>query len=590
MFNYKIMQYRQLLHRFYFGLCFIFCLAHLSFAQSRNCYSGQRNDGIKDHNERRYNNAINNFFAALACEDCPVENDIIDLIKKSQKAIENELTEKRDDAIAAEKEARKSLVLAEKAQKAEAIARAEAENNAQVAREKGIQAEMLRLALLADNQRISNNPTDALLLAYLSMKLAGDRSTPGLIRSFAQAVWDTLKQPIATTNLPLKAIFPVADGQEWLGVLADQSLVLLRDGKMLPFNTGSEQASFDGAMASSGGKLLAGTTSGKAWLWAPGANAALPVNAHPEAILATSASLDGKYWLTASRDNNARLWSAEGSLLRTFEGHTGNVYGAIFSPDGQTMLTRSSDGSLRLWSISSGSATLLPNPPLYSYDVLFSVSGSKILAAGHDGKLYRWDSRGNSLQALALHRGPIRQLTLSPNQQYILTEGIDSTLTLLSPEGELLAKFDDPTIPIHISGIDPQGQHLALGVKDHSIRLYNFESRETQVLRGHQAEIIGLAFSSDGKSLLSTAKDGMVRLWDLHGNLLLEVKLGNTSVPIAATFSPDGKKIIAASNDNQTLLECPTPEAAMAILTRQAASLLPKIEQLKQNYNIQFVE
>ena len=131
---------------------------------------------------------------------------------------------------------------------------------------------------------------------------------------------------------------------------------------------------------------------------------------------------------------------------------------------------------------------------------------------------------------------------------------------------------------------------MALGVKDHSIRLYNFESRETQVLRGHQAEIIGLAFSSDGKSLLSTAKDGMVRLWDLHGNLLLEVKLGNTSVPIAATFSPDGKKIIAASNDNQTLLECPTPEAAMAILTRQAASLLPKIEQLKQNYNIQFVE
>ncbi|HPH22156.1 MAG TPA: WD40 repeat domain-containing protein, partial [Haliscomenobacter sp.] len=394
----------------------------------------------------------------------------------------------------------------------------------------------------------------------------------------------------AATNLPLKAIFPVADGQEWLGLLADQSLVLLRDGKMLPFNTGSEQAVFDGAMASSGGKLLAGTTSGKAWLWVPGANAAVPVNAHPEAILATSASPDGKYWLTASRDNNTRLWSAEGSLLRTFEGHTGNVYGAIFSPDGQNMLARSSDGSLRLWNVSSGSPTLLPNPPLYSYDVLFSVSGSKILAAGHDGKLYRWNSQGNALLALALHRGPIRQLSLSPNQQYILTEGIDSTLALLSPEAELLAKFDDPTAPICISGIDPLGQHLAMGVKDHSIRLYNFARRETQVLRGHQAEIVGLEFSTNGKNLLSTAKDGTVRLWDLQGNLLLEVKLGSTTVPIAATFSPDGKKIIAASNDNKTLLECPTPEAAMVLLQNQEPTISAKLDKIKRDYHIQFIE
>src|SRR5438876_3032510 len=60
----------------------------------------------------------------------------------------------------------------------------------------------------------------------------------------------------------------------------------------------------------------------------------------------------------------------------------------------------------------------------------------------------------------------------------------------------------------------PQAQLLATASWDHSIRLWELGTgKSPQVLYGNRSEVWALTFSQDGRTVISGAKDGSVRLW-----------------------------------------------------------------------------
>ena len=67
------------------------------------------------------------------------------------------------------------------------------------------------------------------------------------------------------------------------------------------------------------------------------------------------------------------------------------------------------------------------------------------------------------------------------------------------------------------------------------------------VLSGHNASIICLAFSPDGKRLVSGSEDKTIRVWNFpSGNHILTLK-GSMETVYAVTFSPDGNMIASGS-------------------------------------------
>lgn len=93
--------------------------------------------------------------------------------------------------------------------------------------------------------------------------------------------------------------------------------------------------------------------------------------------------------------------------------------------------------------------------------------------------------------------------------------------------------------------ISPDGQVLASSLRQ-TIQLWNLQlGKGRRSLRGHRDWVTALAFSPDGQMLASSSLDQTIKLWNLAtGQLLHTFRAGRMT---CLQFSPDGKKLVAAS-------------------------------------------
>ncbi len=235
---------------------------------------------------------------------------------------------------------------------------------------------------------------------------------------------------------------------------------------------------------------------------------------HHYAVRALAFSPDGSKLLSGSEDHTAQLWNAgTGEMLASLP-HQDVVEVVAFSPDGQRLLTGSSDRTAQLWDAASGQAL---GPPLEHPGVVaaadFGAEGA-FVTAGRDGTAHVW---GLPRLESCLHELPHKDAVMA---------------VALSADGRMAATG---------SG--------------RGVQLWNTQTgQDLGTLTGE--DVWTLAFSRDGRSLLTGARDGTARLWDVASRQPCRDEQGRPIVlPLGrrcrcVAISPDGRSVLTSNGNS----------------------------------------
>lgn len=206
----------------------------------------------------------------------------------------------------------------------------------------------------------------------------------------------------------------------------------------------------------------------------------------PRPVIGLALSPDGSQLVSAGFDGVLKIWDvARGTLVHSFKAFLDPVWGLAFSPDGKSFAAGGNNRDLKIWRTSSWEQA--PAETLHGHSstvhcVAFSPDGRLLLSGGEDELAIVWPTHINSLpeDMPQLLRGP---------QWVDRTPGI-----AFSPDSRLFAGT----------------------AADGTVKVWRTDTIETVASFPEEARTV--AFSPDGKSILSESYNGIVRRWLLGGS------------------------------------------------------------------------
>lgn len=261
------------------------------------------------------------------------------------------------------------------------------------------------------------------------------------------------------------------------------------------------------------------------------------------------------------------IWIYDATTYQTIallNDHQYAVTAIEISGDGNTLATGDTDGTVLIWDANTMQHIMLVDTGIEptslglneSGDTIATLTTTKFRGDIFGGDIIISDAKTGKVKVIYALKNHIpgesyTSLDLAPAGDILITGDVNSeTIVRDTFSAQRIHKLVGPNMPVNYVSFSSDGNRLASGYKDGSIRIWDPKTgKRIRVLKGEMTAVNKIAFSPDDSIIAGGCDDGTIHLWFVDTGALFKVLTGHTKIITALAFSPDLRTVASGSLD-----------------------------------------
>ena len=261
------------------------------------------------------------------------------------------------------------------------------------------------------------------------------------------------------------------------------------------------------------------------------------------------------------------LWDLQNDTVTTLGHHADTVNTVAFSPDGQLLVSGGDDYAFKLWDVPRRRHIATLN---HIHDrsrsqikaATFSPNGQLLATAGVDVKL--WDVHTRKEIHTLEHGKWVLAVAFSPDGRFLATGDETGQINVWDVQRQqIVTQFTGDATTVYTVQFSPDGKVLAGAGYAGEIGLWKVENWERLGTLTVGATAFTVRFSPDSSTLANTSYESVV-LWKIDSGEKIATLTGHAGWVNAVAFSPDGRSLISGGDDETLRIWDVTPYRAVS--------------------------
>ncbi|KAG0376997.1 hypothetical protein BGX24_006871 [Mortierella sp. AD032] len=272
---------------------------------------------------------------------------------------------------------------------------------------------------------------------------------------------------------------------------------------------------------------------------------------HSHTVTSVAFSPSGLRFASCSLDKTIRIIDVKTSTVKNILDCAAPVLALAYSPDGRQLASCGQDTDLRLWNTISGNADHFLKGHIGTvFALAFSPDGRQVASCGESGVIYFWDTRnGLFLDVLSGDRYEVNCVAFSPTSNLLVSGGNDNKVQLWKIGDVTTSDTLNNGLVNRITCVDisMDGERIVTGCFGGAVQLWDtLTGKPGATLKGHELDVIEVAFSPNGEQVASNSTDKTLRLWCVLAGQLQCVFRGQDKFGYGLAFAPDGTRLVTS--------------------------------------------